>query len=58
MSEPDFETLGKYTACDVGSKLPNPFNLDSDPNGSMQVADALLKLEVPGAGYLADIGLI
>lgn len=53
MAEQDFEVLEKYTACDVGS--PNHETLASDANGFVQVADALLKLEVPGAGYLADI---
>lgn len=70
LSKEDYEALLKYSACDVctspkiffGAKefhVPLLFNLYSYTVDLLcdlyQISDALLKLKVPGAGFLADI---
>jgi hypothetical protein len=45
------DELASYTACDVSTlSCNNPTSTDN-----AQISDALLKLEVPGAGFLPDI---
>lgn len=51
MASPKWKELYKYAACDVsiGTAL---FKLLTD---LIELADGLLKLNVPGAGFLANI---